>query len=92
MAHSGVIEDVAWHQHHTDIFGSVGDDKQLILWDTRKPPREGERAWLRAWLCVWGWSVPMVVGACSPEGLQALGAAPRHFRALNACVLGLCPR
>jgi histone-binding protein RBBP4 len=44
VAHTGVIEDVAWHQHHTDIFGSVGDDKQLILWDTRKPPREGARA------------------------------------------------
>lgn len=42
VAHSGVVEDVAWHQHHTDIFGSVGDDKQLILWDTRKPPRDGE--------------------------------------------------
>lgn len=41
MQHQGVIEDVAWHQHHMDIFGSVGDDKQLILWDTRKPPRDG---------------------------------------------------
>jgi hypothetical protein len=41
--HSGVIEDVAWHQHHADIFGSVGDDKQLVLWDTRKPPKDGER-------------------------------------------------
>lgn len=41
VAHQGVVEDVAWHQHHTDIFGSVGDDKQLILWDTRKPPRDG---------------------------------------------------
>jgi WD40 repeat protein len=54
MAHSGVIEDVAWHQHHTDIFGSVGDDKQLILWDTRKPPREGEGPWLHVRRCVWG--------------------------------------
>jgi WD40 repeat protein len=44
VAHQGVVEDVAWHQHHTDIFGSVGDDKQLILWDTRKPPRDGEQA------------------------------------------------
>lgn len=43
VAHQGVVEDVAWHQHHTDIFGSVGDDKQLILWDTRKPPRDGEQ-------------------------------------------------
>lgn len=42
VAHQGVVEDVAWHQHHTDIFGSVGDDKQLILWDTRKPPRDGK--------------------------------------------------
>lgn len=41
VAHQGVVEDVAWHQHHTDIFGSVGDDKQLILWDTRKPPQQG---------------------------------------------------
>lgn len=44
VQHQGVIEDVAWHQHHCDIFGSVGDDKQLILWDTRKPPRDGEPA------------------------------------------------
>lgn len=39
--HHGVVEDVAWHCHHADIFGSVGDDKQLILWDTRKPPQSG---------------------------------------------------
>lgn len=47
VAHQGVVEDVAWHQHHTDIFGSVGDDKQLILWDTRKPPRDGEQRGMR---------------------------------------------
>lgn len=35
--HGGVVEDVAWHPRHTDIFGSVGDDKKLILWDMRKP-------------------------------------------------------
>jgi hypothetical protein len=35
------VQDVAWHMHHKDIFGSVGDDRQLILWDTRRPPREG---------------------------------------------------
>ena len=27
--------------HHADIFGSVGDDKQLVLWDARKPPKDG---------------------------------------------------
>jgi histone-binding protein RBBP4 len=41
--HNGVVEDVAWHCHHQDIFGSVGDDKQLILWDMRRPPNQGER-------------------------------------------------
>lgn len=39
--HEGVVEDVAWHCHHQDIFGSVGDDKQLILWDVRRPPNQG---------------------------------------------------
>ncbi|EIE27378.1 nucleosome remodeling factor [Coccomyxa subellipsoidea C-169] len=34
--HSGVVEDVAWHNHSSNIFGSVGDDKQLIVWDTRQ--------------------------------------------------------
>ena len=30
------MQDVAWHNHNEHIFGSVGDDKQLIIWDTRK--------------------------------------------------------
>ncbi|KAK9805231.1 hypothetical protein WJX72_007327 [[Myrmecia] bisecta] len=34
--HQGVVEDVAWHQRHDYMFGSVGDDKQLIIWDTRQ--------------------------------------------------------
>jgi histone-binding protein RBBP4 len=37
QAHMGVVEDVAWHSKHEYLFGSVGDDKQLLLWDTRKP-------------------------------------------------------
>jgi hypothetical protein len=40
--HQGVVEDVAWHCHHADIFGSVGDDKHLILWDLRRPPGSSE--------------------------------------------------
>ncbi len=36
-----LVQDVAWHCHHKDIFGSVGDDKHLILWDTRRPPNQG---------------------------------------------------
>lgn len=35
--HGGVVEDVAWHPRHSHLFGSVGDDKKLILWDLRKP-------------------------------------------------------
>lgn len=37
QGHLGVVEDVAWHPRHGDLFGSVGDDRKLILWDLRKP-------------------------------------------------------
>ena len=33
--HRGVVEDVAWHYTSRTTFGSVGDDKLAILWDTR---------------------------------------------------------
>lgn len=36
--HSAFVEDVAWHNHHEDIFASVGDDKYLLFWDTRNKP------------------------------------------------------
>ena len=32
----GVVEDVAWHLHHNSIFGSVADDKKLMIWDIRE--------------------------------------------------------
>ena len=35
-AHAGSVEDVAWSKQHPEIFGSVGDDKRLLIWDTRK--------------------------------------------------------
>ncbi|MDP2436521.1 MAG: WD repeat RBAP46/RBAP48/MSI1 family protein [archaeon] len=38
--HASVVEDVAWHTFHPFFFGSVGDDKQLLVWDTRCPPDE----------------------------------------------------
>eukprot|EP00511_Aplanochytrium_stocchinoi_P002955 CAMPEP_0204824780 /NCGR_PEP_ID=MMETSP1346-20131115/2764_1 /ASSEMBLY_ACC=CAM_ASM_000771 /TAXON_ID=215587 /ORGANISM="Aplanochytrium stocchinoi, Strain GSBS06" /LENGTH=450 /DNA_ID=CAMNT_0051952115 /DNA_START=163 /DNA_END=1515 /DNA_ORIENTATION=- len=34
-AHDGVVDDVQWHQHHSELFGSVGDDQMLYIWDTR---------------------------------------------------------
>eukprot|EP01117_Protostelium_nocturnum_P003971 TRINITY_DN1523_c1_g2_i2.p1 TRINITY_DN1523_c1_g2~~TRINITY_DN1523_c1_g2_i2.p1 ORF type:complete len:419 (-),score=107.03 TRINITY_DN1523_c1_g2_i2:939-2195(-) len=35
-SHTNVVEDVAWNPHHETLFGSVGDDGHLIIWDTRK--------------------------------------------------------
>jgi len=34
-SHTNVVEDVAWHLHNEYIFGSVSDDHQLLIWDTR---------------------------------------------------------
>eukprot|EP00003_Mantamonas_plastica_P000750 TRINITY_DN1057_c0_g1_i4.p1 TRINITY_DN1057_c0_g1~~TRINITY_DN1057_c0_g1_i4.p1 ORF type:complete len:334 (-),score=127.86 TRINITY_DN1057_c0_g1_i4:648-1649(-) len=34
--HKDVVEDVCWHRTHDYMFGSVGDDRQLMIWDTRK--------------------------------------------------------
>lgn len=33
--HSSIVEDVAWHHFHENLFASVGDDRQLLVWDTR---------------------------------------------------------
>lgn len=41
-AHTGVVEDVAWHGRHPDIFASVGDDKHLLLWDLREKSPRGQ--------------------------------------------------
>ncbi|XP_051147214.1 WD-40 repeat-containing protein MSI1-like isoform X2 [Andrographis paniculata] len=35
--HDGVVEDVAWHFKHEHLFGSVGDDQYLHVWDLRTP-------------------------------------------------------
>lgn len=46
--HKSVVEDVAWHYHHAHLFASVGDDRQLMVWDTRekntKQPLHASRA------------------------------------------------
>lgn len=34
-AHNAVVEDVAWHVLHDSVFGSVGDDHKLMIWDIR---------------------------------------------------------
>merc|ERR1712213_306555 len=33
--HTAVVEDVAWHLLHESLFGSVADDRKLMIWDTR---------------------------------------------------------
>lgn len=35
-AHTSVVEDVAFHLHHANLFGSVGDDAKLMIWDMRE--------------------------------------------------------
>lgn len=32
--HTSVVGDVAWHQQNPKVLGSVGDDRQLLFWDT----------------------------------------------------------
>ncbi|EGR30912.1 retinoblastoma-binding protein, putative [Ichthyophthirius multifiliis] len=34
--HKSGVEDVAWHQINSDIFGSVSDDKTVAIWDLRQ--------------------------------------------------------
>ncbi|MCO5581058.1 hypothetical protein L7F22_034933 [Adiantum nelumboides] len=33
--HSSVVEDVAWHNLKETLFASVGDDRSMLIWDTR---------------------------------------------------------
>ena len=35
LGHSDYVEDIAWHSKSANIFGSVGDDKNLMIWDTK---------------------------------------------------------
>lgn len=34
-------QDVAWHMRNENMFGSVGDDKMVFVWDTRVAPDDG---------------------------------------------------
>jgi histone-binding protein RBBP4 len=35
IGHSDVVEDVAWHNHHSYMCASCGDDGLVLIWDTR---------------------------------------------------------
>ncbi|KAK9900831.1 WD40 repeat-like protein [Cystobasidium minutum MCA 4210] len=41
--HTAVVEDVAWKPDVDNIFASVGDDRQLMLWDTRGSGSSGNQ-------------------------------------------------
>ena len=34
--HTSVVEDVDFHKQYENMFGSVGDDSQLLIWDQRE--------------------------------------------------------
>ncbi|KAI9302439.1 WD40-repeat-containing domain protein [Cunninghamella echinulata] len=38
--HTAGVEDVAWHMRYDHLFASVGDDKRLMIWDTRDSTKE----------------------------------------------------
>lgn len=35
QGHENVVEDVSWHLKNENLFGSVGDDCKLMIWDLR---------------------------------------------------------
>jgi histone-binding protein RBBP4 len=35
QAHEDLVEDVAWHLKDNNLFGSVGDNCKLMIWDLR---------------------------------------------------------
>ncbi|KAJ3137280.1 CCR4-Not complex caf1 ribonuclease subunit Caf1 [Geranomyces variabilis] len=42
--HTAWVEDVAWSELCEPLFASVGDDKKLMIWDTRNPSSEKPQA------------------------------------------------
>ena len=42
-AHTSVVEDVSWNNHHENFFVSVGDDGQIILWDSRNAKQPSKK-------------------------------------------------
>ena len=47
----GVVEDVAWHLHHSSMFGSVADDKKLMIWDIRE--KQQNEVYLQCFTVYW---------------------------------------
>ena len=47
-----ILQDVAWHTKHVTVFGSVGDDRRLIIWDTRSRGQHLCMQWWWAASCI----------------------------------------
>ncbi|KZS93318.1 WD40 repeat-like protein [Sistotremastrum niveocremeum HHB9708] len=41
--HTSVVGDVSWHATKENVFSSVGDDKMLMIWDTRNPEAPSQK-------------------------------------------------
>lgn len=35
QGHENAVGDASWHMKNENLFGSVGDDSQLMIWDLR---------------------------------------------------------
>ncbi|CAF2100672.1 unnamed protein product [Brassica napus] len=74
-AHEGVVEDVAWHMSHEHLFGSVGDDQYLLIWDLRSPSAKVE---------------PYIPFNINPAGMQPVLTTTYllAFRSILASIVG----
>ncbi|KAL0074929.1 WD40-repeat-containing domain protein [Phycomyces blakesleeanus] len=39
VGHTDCVEDVSWSTSNVSLFASVGDDRKLMIWDTRQPTK-----------------------------------------------------
>ncbi|EIN14368.1 WD40 repeat-like protein [Punctularia strigosozonata HHB-11173 SS5] len=80
--HTAVVGDVDWHAQQENVFVSVGDDKMLMVWDTRTPtePSLKSEAHEREILSV----------ACSPatDSLLITGSADKTIALHDLRTLG----
>ncbi|KAL2915395.1 Histone acetyltransferase type B subunit 2 [Polyrhizophydium stewartii] len=72
-AHTAWVEDVAWSEQLEFVFASVGDDKKMMIWDTRSPSLN------KAAFCVEAHTAEINCVAFNPrnEHLLATGSADK---------------
>lgn len=69
QGHEDAVEDVAWHIKDENMFGSVGDDHKLMIWDLRSTSvtpqqsiiaHEAEVKYSVLWSVIMNRSIPFV--------------------------------